>query len=95
MKIQPDLDTVNKWVTDKRMKKLITIAQTVLKTPIKGLTIDTALQPSDADVIGLMLLGQIKDENGTKFIFTEATKVALQEAAQTWFLAYLDEHEGE
>lgn len=89
MKAQPDLDTVNKWVTDKRMEKLIAIAEIVLRTPIKGLSIDMVLRPDDADVIGLMLLGQIKDETGTKLIFTEATKTALQEAAKTWFLDYL------
>jgi hypothetical protein len=91
MRSKPDLEAVNKWVTDKRMEKLVGIARTVLTVPIKGLTIDTTLRANDADVIGLMLLSQIQDETGAKLIFTEATKIALQEAAQTWFLAYLEE----
>ncbi len=94
MKDQPDLKAVNKWVTDKRMHKLLGIAETVLQTPVKGLSIDTLLQPGDADIIGLMLLAQIQDETNKKLIFTEATKAALQDAAKTWFLQYLKESYG-
>lgn len=92
MKIQLDIATVNKLVTDKRMNRLIEIAEQTLKIPVKGLTFDTNLQPGDADIIGMMLLAQIKDETGTKFIFTDATKTALQDAAKTWFLGYLKEN---
>ncbi len=91
MKDKPDLKAVNKWVTDKRMNKLMDLAKTVLKTPLKGLSIDTNLQASDAEIIGLMLMGQIKDESKGKLIFTEATEEALQDAAKTWFLFYLKE----
>ena len=94
MKDQPDLKAVNKWVTDKRMLALMDLAEKVLKTPIKGLSIDTSLQPGDADVIGLMLLkGQIEDESKGKLIFTDATTDALKDAAKTWFLNYLKHKE--
>jgi hypothetical protein len=91
MKDQPDLKAVNKWVTDTRMMKLMDLAEKVLKTPIKGLSIDTDLQLADADIIGLMLIGQIKDESKGKLIFTKATQDALQDAAKTWFLNFLKE----
>jgi len=87
----PDLKAVNKWVTNDRMLKLMDLAERVLKTPIKGLSIDTSLQLGDADIISLMLLGQIKDESKSKLIFTKATQEALQDAAKTWFLNYLKE----
>lgn len=91
MKDQPDMKDVNKWVTDTRMTRVIEIAQIVLKLPIKGLSIDSSLRKDDGDIIGDMMLSQIREETGTKLIFTEATKKAIHDAAKTWFLSYLEQ----
>jgi len=90
MKAEPDMRVVNKWVTERRMKRVIQIAEDTLKIPVKGVFISPVLVASDAPIIADILVSLVKDETKGSRIETQATLDAMREAAKEWFKIWLE-----